>query len=143
MFVDASAIVAIIASESGSERLVAALERPGRSRFTSPLAIYEATLGATRAQLQGKRRPTRADIQAKLAFVLELLETFEIKVAPIKPGYGEEALHAAAHFGKAVGHPADLNFGDCFAYAIAKAQNLPILFTGNDFSQTDLKTVPL
>jgi ribonuclease VapC len=48
------------------------------------------------------------------------------------------ALSGSATYGKAVGHPADLNLGDCFAYACAKALNVPLLYKGNDFSQTDL-----
>ena len=51
---------------------------------------------------------------------------------------GRRALDAAAHFGRAVGHPANLNFGDCFVYDCAKAYRVPLLFKGEDFSQTDI-----
>lgn len=57
-------------------------------------------------------------------------------------GFQEEHLkwfaHAANHYGKGR-HPASLNLGDCFSYALAKHMGLPLLFIGNDFSQTDLK----
>ena len=45
---------------------------------------------------------------------------------------------AAALYGKAVGHPADLNFGDCFAYACAKAHTTTLIYKGDDFAKTDL-----
>ena len=48
------------------------------------------------------------------------------------------ALAAFARFGKGQGHPAQLNMGDCFAYACARTRNIPLLFIGNDFSQTDI-----
>ena len=51
---------------------------------------------------------------------------------------GRRALDAAARFGRVVGHPANLNLGDCFVYACAKAYRVPLLFKGEDFSQTDI-----
>ncbi len=52
--------------------------------------------------------------------------------------FEEVTLFQVAHLLEAVGHKADLNFGDCFAYACAKAHRLSLLYKGNDFSQTDL-----
>ena len=57
---------------------------------------------------------------------------------PISPQIGELAIDAAMSYGKAVGHAADLNFGDCFAYACAKAVGTGLLYKGNDFALTDL-----
>ncbi|MGO4840132.1 PIN domain-containing protein, partial [Rhizobiaceae sp. 2RAB30] len=51
---------------------------------------------------------------------------------------GRRALDASATYGKAVGHVADLNFGDCFAYACAKSLDVALLYKGNDFARTDL-----
>lgn len=45
---------------------------------------------------------------------------------------------ASGTYGKLIGHEADLNFGDCFAYACAKALGMPLLYKGNDFARTDL-----
>jgi ribonuclease VapC len=49
----------------------------------------------------------------------------------------QSALEAAARYGKVAGHPAALNMGDCFSYAMAKANNMPLLYKGDDFAQTD------
>jgi ribonuclease VapC len=49
------------------------------------------------------------------------------------------ARDAHARFGKGSGHPAQLNFGDCFSYALARALDAPLLFKGNDFSHTDIR----
>jgi ribonuclease VapC len=49
------------------------------------------------------------------------------------------ALYAFARYGKGRGHPAQLNLGDCFAYAVARDRRVPLLFKGNDFSQTDIE----
>jgi ribonuclease VapC len=51
---------------------------------------------------------------------------------------GRSAIEASAAYGRFVGHVADLNFGDCFAYACAKVLKAPLLYKGNDFAQTDL-----
>ena len=51
---------------------------------------------------------------------------------------GDAAFRAAMKYGKSVGHPADLNFGDCFAYACAKAYRLGLIYKGDDFAKTDL-----
>ena len=56
----------------------------------------------------------------------------------VSPEVGRFALDASATFGKVVGHVADLNFGDCFAYACAKALKTSLLYKGNDFAHTDL-----
>ena len=51
------------------------------------------------------------------------------------------AIAAAARFGRAVGHPADLNFGDCFSYALAATREDALLFIGDDFAETDVRSV--
>ena len=56
----------------------------------------------------------------------------------ISPEMGKAACEAGAVFGKTVGHVADLNFGDCFSYACAKALGVQLLYKGNDFIHTDL-----
>lgn len=56
----------------------------------------------------------------------------------IDDNIGSRAIDASARYGKAVGHKADLNLGDCFAYACAKSRDLPLLYKGHDFALTDL-----
>lgn len=59
--------------------------------------------------------------------------------APVAPMDADTVADAYDRWGKGV-HPAGLNFGDCFAYALAKSQNCPLLFVGDDFAQTDVES---
>ena len=129
IFVDASAIIAIMTREPGHERLVAALES-AESMITSPIALFEATAGLCR-----KRGLTvesaRTEIQA-------FLDICGVETVAISPEIGLEALTAFDRFGKGRGSKAQLNLGDCFAYAAAKRHNAALLFTGSDFIATDI-----
>ena len=64
-------------------------------------------------------------------------------IEPFTEEQAQTARQAYRDFGRGSGHPAKLNFGDCFAYALAKCVDEPLLFKGNDFSQTDLVPVEL
>lgn len=68
-----------------------------------------------------------------------MIEAAQIAIEPVTEAQARIARQAYRDFGKASGHPAKLNFGDCFAYALAKATGEPLLFKGQDFSQTDVK----
>jgi ribonuclease VapC len=68
----------------------------------------------------------------------DLLVQTEIEVEPVTREQAEIARAAYRDFGKGSGHPAGLNFGDCFAYALAKSTREPLLFKGDDFSRTDV-----
>lgn len=72
-----------------------------------------------------------------LARAHDLLTMYSILIIPAEDTFAEMATDAFAKFGKGR-HPAGLNFGDCFAYALAKRYNVPLLFKGNDFSRTDI-----
>lgn len=72
------------------------------------------------------------------AAVNEFIAALSAEELPISPEIGELAIGAAMTYGKAVGHPADLNFGDCFSYRCAKATGTRLIYKGNDFSLTDL-----
>jgi len=76
-----------------------------------------------------------------IAKALELLAMYGIAVIPVDDADAELAANAFERFGKGR-HPAGLNFGDCFSYALANRLNVPLLFKGNDFSKTDLTGVP-
>lgn len=71
-----------------------------------------------------------------------LLYRAGIEVVALDQDQAEIARSAWRRFGKGR-HPAALNYGDCFAYALAKRQRAALLFTGNDFTQTDIARVPL
>jgi ribonuclease VapC len=67
-----------------------------------------------------------------------LIEGLGIVVAPLSPADARRVAEAYGRWGKGV-HPAGLNFGDCFAYALAKECDVPLLYVGDDFAQTDVK----
>lgn len=72
------------------------------------------------------------------AFLEQLLEQFGLVVEPVTEAQVDIARDAFRRYGKGSGHPAHLNYGDCFAYALAGFLNEPLLFIGNDFAQTDI-----
>jgi len=129
MFIDASAIVAMITQEPEALPFLDAVEATV-DPITSAVAIFEAALGICR-----KRQST---IDEAYEDVRELLEEANIRVVAIGEIEAVEALSAFARYGKGRGHPAQLNLGDCFAYAAATTNSVPLLFKGNDFSKTDI-----
>jgi ribonuclease VapC len=128
MFLDASAIVAIIVGEAGTVELAGRVGRAVVVR-TSPLAIYESVLGVSRA---GNMPITTAQI-----LVDRLLDTFRAEIMPITAEVGRSAVSAFERYGRGR-HPAALNMGDCFAYACAQELDMPVLCKGDDFPQTDI-----
>ena len=70
----------------------------------------------------------------------QFLQDIEAVIEPITAEHVEIARAAYRDYGRKSGHPANLNFGDCFAYALARATGEPLLYKGNDFSHTDLKS---
>jgi ribonuclease VapC len=129
--VDASAIVAILTGEPERDALTDALERASEIT-TSPLAIYEATLGLVRI--------LRRSVEDAEADVTEFLRLARVAVQPIQPETVHVALEAFARYGKGRGHPARLNLGDCFIYAQTKVGGASLLYKGEDFSKTDLES---
>lgn len=127
MFLDASAIIAIIAGETDAASLAARLGQAARV-YTSPIAIYEAVLGL--AQIGN----------AKLADTATVLDQFLAEagavVVPIDAELGRGAIDAFDRFGRGR-HPAALNLGDCFAYACARRLDAALLCKGDDFPRTD------
>ena len=128
MFVDASAIVAILARETGADSLSARLAQR-RNGFTSPIAICEATTGLARS--------TGMTLPQAVSVVENFLADTEIEVTPITPAIGRAAIEAFDRYGKGR-HRAALNLGDCFAYACTRALNTELLCTGDDFGHTDV-----
>lgn len=127
MFVDASAIVAMLTGESDADALADTLDA-ARAPITSRVAVFEATLGLCR-----KRQASVAEAQAD---VTEFLAMAGVQTVAITAK--EAALDAFSRYGKGRGHPAQLNMGDCFAYAVAKTYRTALLFKGDNFSKTDI-----
>lgn len=128
MFVDASAIVGILAREVDGPSLAARITQADRL-FTSPLAIYEAVLGLARS-----RNMAIDDAQTAVS---DFLTGSRAEIVSITEEVGRDAIRAFDRFGRGR-HPARLNMGDCFAYACARSLGVPLLFKGDDFSQTDI-----
>lgn len=128
LFVDASVIIAIIAQEEDWLDHVARLERAAEIR-TSPLAVWEATVGLVRQR--------SCSIPQAAELVERFLDELDAQTLPITEETGRVALDTYDRYGRGR-HPAGLNFGDCFAYACARQHGLELAYKGNDFSQTDL-----
>lgn len=129
MFLDASAIVSILTLEDDHRPLASRLD-VAESPVTSAVAVYEATLAVARKK--------QAGIETAGKEVETFLQRVGVSVLPIDAGTARLALGAQAAFGKLAGHPARLNMGDCFAYAMAKQHGVPLLYKGDDFARTDL-----
>ena len=121
---DTSAIVAIAFAEPERAAFVAALERAERTLVSSVTAVEARMVVHAR---RGQRAVVLVDDLLRLPF-------FEI----VPPGAAEmDAAYAAfVAYGKGSGHPAALNFGDVFSYALAKTRGLPLLYKGRDFAET-------
>jgi ribonuclease VapC len=127
MILDTSAVIAILRLETEAPEFAGIIERAAQPRI-SAVSYVEAA-----AVIDGSKDPV-----ASRRFD-ELIEAAQIAIEPVTEAQARIARQAYRDFGKASGHPAKLNFGDCFAYALAKATGEPLLFKGQDFSQTDVK----
>jgi ribonuclease VapC len=126
MIVDSSAIIAILQDESDAKAFAAAILRDTVRRM-SVVTWVEAAIVT-----DGNRNPVlsrRFD---------DLLRDVHMRVETVTPKQAEIARQAYRDFGKGR-HKAGLNFGDCFAYALAKEMNEPLLFKGRDFAHTDVE----
>jgi ribonuclease VapC len=123
--VDSSAIVAIMRSEADGPILTDVLDRTPKS-FMSVISYVE-----TNMVIVG-RRPDAASKE-----VDDLLQALHIDVVPVTLDQGNAALAAFMSYGKGR-HRAALNIADCFAYGLAKSRDIPLLFRGDDFRQTDI-----
>jgi len=130
MFVDASALTAMLGEETDAVELLARLQKAAE-RATSPLSVWEAAVAVA-------RNLGLAPLEAAEA-VEGFLRLAEIRVIAVPPEAAAIALQAYDRYGKSR-HPAGLNFGDCFAYAGARLARMPLLYKGDDFPLTDIET---
>ena len=130
MVIDTSALVAVLLQEPNAARMARAIES-GSPRLLSAASLLEASIVIE--SRKGEAGGRELDL---------LVYRAAIEVVPVDQDQAEIARLAWRRFGKGR-HPAGLNFGDCFAYALAKSRELPLLVDGDDFAQTDLACVPL
>lgn len=128
MYVETSAIVAILTDEPDASDLLARLEAASQP-FTSVVSKVEAALAIGKAM---------RDLDRSADLVEEFLDGLGIRTEAVLPQDYRAIMQAAAMYGKGSGHSAKLNFGDCFSYALSKQAGVRLLYKGNDFSNTDL-----
>jgi ribonuclease VapC len=131
IFVDASALIAIITAETDADELADRLEAE-HLRLCSALSVWETVAGLVRTHT--------FSVPSARTHVRRFLDAANFQFVGIGEREFEIAADAYAQFGKGR-HPAGLNMGDCYAYACAKANRAKLLFKGNDFSKTDIAPV--
>ncbi|MDO4241221.1 MAG: type II toxin-antitoxin system VapC family toxin [Microbacteriaceae bacterium] len=122
MIVDTSAAIAIMRGEPEAQKFLRSIERADKLRM-SAASVLELTM------VTAKENPDAVD-----NFIAET----GIEVLPVDLDQLFWARYAFTHYGRGSGSPAKLNYGDCFAYAAARALREPLLFKGNDFTHTDV-----
>jgi ribonuclease VapC len=128
IFVDASALVAVMLREPDATDLAYRI-RQRQGGYTSPIALYEATLAIVRVR--------RVAPEQARSLIEEFLAETSVRMTPITAEIDRLAIDAFARYGRG-NHPARLNLGDCFAYACARHLDVPLLCKGDDFPQTDI-----
>ena len=128
MIVDTSAIVAIVRGEMGAETLKDALVNSPHSRIAAPNYVELC------AVMQQRNRPEVSRL------VDRLLNDYRIGIAAFDADQARVAAQAYRDFGRDSGHPARLNLGDTFSYALAHVTGEPLLFAGDDFIHTDIRS---
>ena len=126
MVIDSSAIIAILYEEPEANLLVQAISSASVKLMSAGTALELFIVTAAKKGEIGKEK------------LLAFLTASKIEIIPFDTEQLEIARDAFAKYGKG-NHKAKLNFGDCFAYALAKASGEPLLFKGNDFSLTDIE----
>jgi ribonuclease VapC len=128
MVIDTSALMAVLLQEHDADRVAQAIDA-GLPRLLSAVNLLEASIVIE--SRKGEAGGRELDL---------LLYRAGIEVVAVDQNQAETARAAWRRFGKGR-HPAGLNYGDCFAYALARSRRLPLLFRGDDFSQTDVDLV--
>lgn len=128
-FLDSSALVAVLASEPDGEAIAKVID-DADGCVTSPLVVFETVLALVRI--------FQVSVSEATLLVLEQLHRSGVETLPITPETHILALRAHEDYGKGTGHPAQLNMGDCFSYAMAKLAGAGLIYKGDDFVHTDL-----
>jgi ribonuclease VapC len=126
VIIDTSALIAILRDEPEAAACARAIEA-GSRRLVSAANFLEAAI-----VIDGSRDPV-----ASRRFD-DLLREAQLVIEPVTESQARIAREAYRDFGRGSGHPARLNFGDCFAYALARLTGEPLLFKGTDFANTDI-----
>lgn len=126
MIVDTSAIVAVVLDDADSEPLAEILLDATVSKMSAATAVEVNAVLTRRLRPQDQRRVER------------LLDEWQIELVPFDAEQAAVASRAYRDFGRGSGHPAALNLGDCYSYALADVTGEPLLYVGDDFVHTDV-----
>lgn len=128
MIIDSSVFIAILKREFGYEKYL--------DRAVSSAVVYvpSCVFVETSLVILGQT------IDHGLRLFEDLMVIMGAEIMPFTASHARSAQHAAIKYGKGQGHPAQLNFGDCMVYAVAKAENMPLLYVGDDFEKTDIES---
>jgi ribonuclease VapC len=129
MFIDTSAIIAILRQEPEEAYFLNRIERASHS-ITSPVVVLETVMRLSTL--------VPCSVEKAKEITKDFLAEIGASILPIGEETSNDAIAAFARYGKGQGHPAQLNLGDCFSYAVAKEQGLGLLYKGDDFLRTDL-----
>jgi ribonuclease VapC len=127
MVIDSSALIAILLDEPEANAFLRAIHTSPRCRISAATFLETGMILRRDATGQRQQRFER------------LISSLRISIVPVTEQQARTALDAFGLYGKGRGHRASLNFGDCLAYALAKVSAEPLLFKGNDFSETDIQ----
>jgi ribonuclease VapC len=127
MIVDTSALIAILKNEPEAQTFADAIES------AKVVRVSAATFLEAHIVVRGYNNPI---LQARLE---EIFENPGVQIEPVTAEQAVTACEAHRYYGRGSGHRANLNFGDCFSYALARVKREPILFKGDDFGYTDLR----
>ena len=125
MVIDTSAVLAILLDEPELTAFTVLITQENEVRLSAASYVEAAMV----LEMRNRIRPK--------AMLDDFVEKYEIRIEPVTVEQAMFAIDAFRKYGKGI-HKARLNYGDCFTYALVKAMREPLLFKGNDFSQTDL-----
>ena len=131
MIIDTSALLSILRSEPAAPAHAQAIENAATRRISAGSFLEAAIVIDASGDPIASRR------------LDEFLQVAQVLIEPVTAEQARIGREAYRDFGKGTGHPARLNFGDCFAYALAKVSREPLLFSGVDFSRTDVRAALL
>jgi len=126
MIIDSSALIAILRDEPEAMTCARAIEAASHRRISAANFVESAIV------IDGSRDPV-----ASRRFD-DLVKEAQLVIEPVTEAQARIAREAYRDFGRGSGHPARLNFGGCFSYALARATGEPLLFKGDDFAHTDI-----
>ena len=129
MIVDTSALISVFLHEADIPAIARALVRYGDRKMSAP------------NWLEANMVVDRRGYDAPVGELERLRKKFSVEIVPFTADMAALARDAFRRYGKRH-HPAQLNYGDCMAYALARHTGQPLLFKGNDFAQTDIEAVP-